>query len=100
MERIRSGKTGAIIPKATMSAPTMIRMKAKAARPGFADESGEGAEAKDAPEWIPDCRLTQHAAPVQMDRTGRVLAGPQGRSGQISRMTGRIRGRLEVCLLM
>jgi hypothetical protein len=43
-----------MIPNAIISAPTMIRMKTKAARLGFADETGGGDAAKSAPK---ECKI-------------------------------------------
>jgi hypothetical protein len=43
-------------------------MKTNAARLGSADAGGKGEEAKRAPEEMQDCRLAQHAAPLQTNR--------------------------------
>ena len=72
--RIRSGRTGAMIPKAIMSNATMMRIKPNAARP--VPEPAEGSEGLE---------------------VGSAINSP---GPQISRMTGRINGRLEVCLFM
>src|ERR1700758_2549871 len=47
--RMRSGRTGAMMPKASMSEPTIMRMKTRAARLGFAVGVGKGEEDKFAP---------------------------------------------------
>jgi hypothetical protein len=63
-----------MIPKATMSSVTITRMNTNAALPGPEEEE---------------------------DDVGVVVASAIGCAVcQTSRMTGRIRGRLEVCLLM
>src|ERR1700752_3872159 len=63
--RMRSGRTGAMMPKASMSKPTMMRMKTKAARGGLVGGVGAAEEDKVGSREKQDCRLAQHAAPLQ-----------------------------------
>src|ERR1700741_4724862 len=92
--RMRSGRTGAMMPKASMSEPTIMRMKTRAARLGFAVGVGKGEADKFAP--VKREIVARNGGARQRIRWVReiFLARIQGRLSYGQRIRRKARGRL------